>query len=88
MQDLQQELLGYRQQIITPWLKVNPLYKHCNVAAQLEDENSVLSYYKKLIALRKHSEYSDLFVYGKTVPVLQTKIMCLPINEFLKIRQY
>lgn len=68
----------------TPWLKVNPLYKHCNVAAQLEDENSVLSYYKKLIALRKHSEYSDLFVYGKTVPVFTDKDYVFAYKRILK----
>lgn len=37
----------------TPWLKVNPNYKQINAAAQIHDENSVFSYYKKLIALRK-----------------------------------
>lgn len=69
-----------------PWLKVNPLYKHCNVAAQLEDENSVLSYYKKVIALRKHSEYSDLFVYGKTVPVFTDKDYVFAYKRILKYK--
>lgn len=70
-----------------PWLKVNPLYKHCNVADQLEDENSVLSYYKKLIALRKHSEYSDLFVYGKTVPVFTEKDYVFAYKRILKDKE-
>ncbi len=39
-----------------PWLSPNSNYKKINVEAQEKDENSVLSYYKKLIALRNGSE--------------------------------
>lgn len=53
-----------------PWLMVNPDYKRINVASQINDPNSVLSYYKKLTALRKNPEYSNTVVYGKTVPYL------------------
>lgn len=45
-----------------PWFHVNPNYKTINVAGQLEDEHSVLNYYKRLIQLKK--EY-DVFNYGK-----------------------
>ena len=55
----------------TPWLKVNPNYKDLNVKAQLADENSVLCYYKKLLALRKSPEYRELFTYGKFVPLFE-----------------
>ena len=48
----------------TPWLKVNPNYTRINVAAQEKDEDSVLSYYKKLIALRKADAYRQTFTYG------------------------
>lgn len=44
-----------------PWIKVNPNYKEINAARQRKDENSVFSYYKKLIAFRK--EY-DIFTEG------------------------
>ncbi|WP_283684670.1 glycoside hydrolase family 13 protein [Parablautia sp. Marseille-Q6255] len=54
----------------TPWLPVNPNYTAINAASQLADENSVLSYYKKLIALRRDSRYKETLVYGKTVPFL------------------
>ena len=57
----------------TPWLKVNPLYAQCNVREQEKDNNSVLNYYKKLIALRKNEKYADLFVYGKTTPIFMDK---------------
>lgn len=53
-----------------PWLMVNPDYKRINVASQINDPNSVLSYYKKLTALRKNPEYAENVVYGKTVPYL------------------
>ncbi len=45
-----------------PWFLVNPNYKTINVADQLEDEHSVLNYYKRLIQLKK--DY-DVFNYGK-----------------------
>jgi len=48
----------------TPWMKVNPNYTRINVAAQDKDADSVLSYYKKLIALRKADAYRDTFTYG------------------------
>lgn len=51
-----------------PWMKVNDNYKEINVKAQQGDKNSVLSYYKKLIALRKSPEWKDVFVYGEFVP--------------------
>lgn len=48
----------------TPWLKENPNYKEINVEDQEAKEDSVLSYYKKLIALRKDPEYTETIVYG------------------------
>lgn len=54
-----------------PWLKVNPNYKALNVNEQLTDENSVLSYYKKLLALRKSEEWKEIFTYGKFIPLFE-----------------
>ncbi len=45
----------------TPWLDVNPNYKEINAKSQMEDPDSIFSYYKNLIALRK--EY-PVFVEG------------------------
>lgn len=53
----------------TPWLKVNPNYTKINAAAQLDNPDSVRSFYKKLIALRKDPEYKETIVYGVLVPV-------------------
>ncbi|SFB03041.1 MULTISPECIES: alpha-glucosidase [unclassified Bacillus (in: firmicutes)] len=44
-----------------PWMKVNPNYTEINVSAQLNDENSILSFYKKMIQLKKANE---VFTYG------------------------
>lgn len=46
----------------TPWIDVNPNYKYINVENQISNKDSVLSYYKKLIQLRKANE---IVVYGK-----------------------
>ena len=52
----------------TPWLKVNDNYRQINVAAQENDPDSVLNYYRRLTALRKSPEYRQLFTYGKFRP--------------------
>lgn len=43
------------------WMKVNPNYKHINVASQLEDKNSILQFYKDMIVLKKSNQ---VFTYG------------------------
>lgn len=52
----------------TPWLKVNPNYTDSNVEEQQQRQDSVLNYYKKLLALRKSEDYRELFTYGNFVP--------------------
>ena len=54
-----------------PWLKVNPNYISINAADQQEDPDSVRSFYKKLIALRKSPEYKETIVYGTLEPYLE-----------------
>ena len=57
----------------TPWLKVNPNYTAINAAAQTADGNSVYSFYKKLIALRKNPAYRETIVYGALEPLWQNR---------------
>ncbi|MCQ2537312.1 MAG: alpha-amylase family glycosyl hydrolase [Lachnospiraceae bacterium] len=40
----------------TPWLKINANHAYINVEKQLKDDDSVLAFYKKMIAFRKDSE--------------------------------
>lgn len=45
-----------------PWMKVNPNYQDINAKVQINDNDSIYSYYKKLISLR-HS--MPIIVYGE-----------------------
>ncbi|MEI4831775.1 alpha-glucosidase [Bacillus sp. FJAT-53711] len=45
----------------TPWFGMNPNYKEINVDVQQTDSNSILNFYKKMIALKKEHE---VFTYG------------------------
>ncbi|MGG2067383.1 glycoside hydrolase family 13 protein [Bacillus sp. S14(2024)] len=45
----------------TPWFGMNPNYKKINVDVQQTDSNSILNFYKKMIALKKEHE---VFTYG------------------------
>lgn len=64
----------------TPWLGVNPNYIEINARSQLQDENSVFHYYKKLIHLRKEN---SIFVDGDFT-------LLLPEDEniFAYVREY
>lgn len=57
----------------TPWLKVNPNYTAINAEAQTKDPDSVYSFYKKLIALRKDPSYKETIVYGALEPLWQER---------------
>ena len=61
-----------------PWLKLNPNYESINVAAQQDDESSVLNYYRQMIRFRKEhltmvygdfemleENHQQLFVYKR-----------------------
>ena len=56
-----------------PWLSVNPNYKQINVASQIRDPESLLSYYKKLTALRKNPVYKETLVYGDFIPYMEDR---------------
>ena len=55
----------------TPWLTVNENYREINVEEQEGRKDSVLSFYKALIALRTDPDYGETVVYGKQEPVLE-----------------
>ena len=41
---------------VEPWFYVNPNYREINAAAQEEQEDSILNFYRRALALRKNSE--------------------------------
>ena len=49
-----------------PWLGVNSNYKVINYASQKNDPDSILNFYKTLIALRKEN---DCLIYGEFLPI-------------------
>ena len=55
----------------TPWIKLNSNYKEINVEEQEKDSDSVLHYYRSLLAVRKSPEYREVFTYGSFVPVYE-----------------
>lgn len=52
-----------------PWIAVNPDYETINAKAERQNDKSVYHFYKKMIALRKQSEYSDVLTYGDFSPI-------------------
>ncbi|MDR2047390.1 MAG: alpha-glucosidase [Clostridiales bacterium] len=76
---------------VEPWLRVNGNYKEINVAEALSDPDSVLNFFKKLIAVRKGNEvvrdgtYSeppryensrDLYVYERELNSKKIIVAC------------
>ena len=52
----------------TPWIDPNPNYVEINAAAQVDDPDSVFSFYRRLIELR-HT--MPIIVYGDFAPLLE-----------------
>ena len=61
-----------------PWLGINANYKRLNFASQQNDPGSVLSYYKKMIRLRKSSE---TLKYGGFRPLLAANTLLMYRRE-------
>lgn len=71
----------------TPWLKVNDNYPVINVEKEEEQPDSVLHYYRKLIALRKSGEYRELFTYGKFEPAYENADHVMAFYRILQGRR-
>ena len=52
----------------TPWYPVNPNYRRINLEEQRQRQDSLWSFYRDLIALRKNEEWQETIVYGATDP--------------------
>lgn len=84
----------------TPWIGVNPNYPQINVESAMADEESILHFYKKLIALRNGSEtlkYGDftlllpehpqLFIYSRTLSDEKITVCCNLGDSTIEIPQ-
>ncbi|MFT7053283.1 MAG: oligo-1,6-glucosidase [Psychromonas sp.] len=49
----------------TPWLALNNNQEVVNAQDARQDENSIFHYYRKLIELRKSTEYGEIITYGR-----------------------
>ena len=58
---------GFTTAEARPWMTINKDHVDWNVASQVDDPNSVLSFWKESLRLRKG--HTDLFVYGSYEPV-------------------
>ncbi|MCL2764768.1 MAG: alpha-glucosidase [Treponema sp.] len=75
---------------VKPWLGINGNYRQINYASQKNDPQSVLNFYKKLIALRRENK---CLIYGEFLPVYaDTRLMIyqrrLPAGEGFKEEAY
>jgi oligo-1,6-glucosidase len=53
---------GFCGENVKPWMRVNDDYPRVNATAQMDDPNSVFSYWKRCLKFRR--EHKDVFVYG------------------------
>ena len=60
----------------TPWMRVVDDYQSLNVETEARDADSVLSFWKAMLKLRK--EYADIFVHGRfqCLNMKETKTLC------------
>ena len=54
----------------TPWMKPHPEFIRFNAEDEAKNENSVLNYYKKMVALRKSEEFCETLSVGDIEPIL------------------
>ena len=71
-----------------PWLANNEYYKEINVAGEINDSDSVLSYYKQMIALRQNPLYHQTFVYGDFTPLDSEEYVIAYIRQDKQIKSY
>jgi glycosidase len=86
-----------------PWINVNPNYIDINVESQLDKNDSVLNYYRQLVFLRKHGEWSeiiregrfrlieenhpDIFAYERFTDTQSLIVICNFKSEFSKLEE-
>ncbi|MDY0023686.1 MAG: alpha-glucosidase [Candidatus Izemoplasmatales bacterium] len=84
-----------------PWLDVNENYKIINVKNNLEQDNTILDYYKKIISLRHKEEiivygdYEDIdyknkkiYAYKRTLGEDELYVLCNFSDKVIKIKDY
>lgn len=71
-----------------PWMKINPNYNSINVKSQLEDNDSVLNFYKKIISIRNNNDiiikgnFKQYYPHDKSIFMYER---CLDNNKYIVI---
>ena len=68
-----------------PWIHVNPNYRYINVKEQLEDSDSILNFYKKMIKVRKSNE---CLIYGKYNLILEEDTNIFAYERILNYEKF
>ncbi len=84
-----------------PWIEVNSNYQEINVKNNLNNEDSILKYYQKIIELRKaypvivYGDYQDIdyknrkiYAYSRTLDNQKIYVLCNFTDKMLKIKEY
>lgn len=71
-----------------PWLPIHPNHTSLNVAVQENDPYSLLSFYKKLIAIKKEARYETVWAEGEFVPVLKEYPMLVAYERRTKEQRF
>lgn len=71
----------------TPWFPVNPEYTGFNAEDEEKDPHSILQFWKRVIALRTGSEYTEILVNGDFVPYGEEVENLLAYTRTLEGRQ-
>ena len=83
----------------TPWMMVNPNYKEINVLNQVNDDESILNFYKKMINLKSNNEIlllgeveeiklqDEIFAYYRNYNNEKIMVLCNLSDKELTINQ-
>ena len=56
----------------TPWFPVNKNYAELNYEAEEKDSDSLLWFYRKMVAVRRREDLEETFLYGTLIPEYET----------------
>lgn len=56
----------------TPWFPVNKNYTELNYEAGEKDSDSLLWFYRKMVAVRRREDLEETFLYGTLIPEYET----------------
>ena len=68
-----------------PWINLNENYKAINVEAQINDENSILNFYKKMIKVRKENK---TLIYGSYDLILEDDDKIYAYTRYMKNERF